>query len=114
MEIQSYSFGKIQVDGKVYSRDLILYPERVQENWRRKEGHLLQVDDLSGLEPAGCDRLVIGTGAQGVMEVAGETRRWLDRMRMKWEAMPTAEACRRYNALARQGGRVAAALHLTC
>jgi len=114
MKIQSYAFGRIQVDGRTYSRDLVLYPDRVRENWWRREGHLLQVEDLAGIEKEKLERLVIGTGAHGAMQVAPQTRDWLDRMGIAWEALPTSEACRRFNALAEEGRRVAAALHLTC
>ena len=114
MKIGEYSFGKIQVDGKTYSSDLILYPDRIEQDWWRNKGHLLQVDDLSGLAGIPCDNLVIGTGAHGAMKVAKEVERWLKGQGIRWEAHPTGKACDRYNALVEEGKKVVAALHLTC
>jgi len=114
MRIEDYSFGKIRVDGRPYAADLILYPDRVEENWWRKQGHYLQVDDLSGLAGIPCDALVIGTGAHGAMKVAKEVDNWLKGQGIRWEAHPTGKACERYNALVGEGKKVVAALHLTC
>ena len=60
--IDGYAFGRIRVGGKPYSADLILYPDRIEENWRRKQGHYLQVEDLSWLVGDPCDALIVGTG----------------------------------------------------
>ncbi len=114
MRIDDYAFGRIRVGGKSYSADLIVYPERVEQGWRRKKGHYLQVEDLSGLAGSPCDALVIGTGANGAMQIAGEVEEWLQGRGIPWEAHPTARACDRYNALLEEGKRVVAALHLTC
>jgi hypothetical protein len=114
LRIDDYSFGKIWVDARPYAADLILYPDRVEENWWRKQGHYLQVDDLSGLAGIPCDALVIGTGAHGAMKVAKEVEKWLKGKGIRWEAHPTGKACERYNALVGEGKRVVAALHLTC
>ena len=59
------------------------------------------------------EKLVVGQGANGRMRVTLETRRALEAAGIELVALPTGEACERYNGL-REGGRVAAALHLTC
>ena len=114
MKIESYSFGHITVAGNSYSRDLILLPDRVLENWWRSSGHDLQPDDLGAVTGGGIDVLIIGTGAHGAMRVGARVREWMDRSGIPWEAHPTEEACRRYNRLREEGKRAAAALHLTC
>jgi len=114
VRIDTYSFGRILVDGKAYSADLILYPDHIQENWRRKKGHFLEMDDLAGVTDVPCDALIIGTGANGAMKVAGDTTARLNRMGILWEAHATGKACDRFNALIQEGKQVIAALHLTC
>ena len=114
MKIEGYSFGKILIDGRSYSADLILYPDSIQERWWRKQGHYLQVEDLAGLEKVACDVLVVGTGASGMMKVAGEVAPWLRGRGVALQEHPTREACDRYNSLVIQGKQVVAALHLTC
>ncbi len=44
MRITVYDFGKIIVDGKTHTRDVIIYPERVEGSWWQKEGHRLDID----------------------------------------------------------------------
>ena len=114
MRIDAYTFGRIRVGGKSYGSDLILFPGRVEENWWRKQGHLLQIEDLSGLAATPFDILLIGTGAHGAMQVAEETETWLSKKGILWEVYPTGKACDRYNRLVNEGKRVVAAFHLTC
>lgn len=47
--IDSYQFGKIIIDGKIYTSDIIIYPDRVEAGWWRREGHALHRDDISGI-----------------------------------------------------------------
>ncbi len=44
--IDHYEFGRILVDGREETRDLIIPPDRVVRNWWRQQGHALVVDDL--------------------------------------------------------------------
>jgi len=114
MKIQKYSFGRIVVNGKEYTSDLILLPDgSVVSNWWRKEGHRLSVEDLKDHLPAGTKRLVVGTGAHGCMVVDEGFRVWADERGIALDVAETAEAVRIYNRLAGQGG-VAGAFHLTC
>ena len=114
MLIDDYSFGKILIRGQSFHSDLIIFPDHIQENWRRRQGHYLQKIDLAGLDKIPCDRLIFGTGAQGAMKIAREVTEWLDFSNLKWEIHRTAKACEEYNVLVKRGKRVVAALHLTC
>ena len=48
--IDSYGFGRIVVDKMNYDADLIVFPDGVQPGWRRKEGHLLEWEDIRHAE----------------------------------------------------------------
>ena len=50
--VESYSFARIVVDGTQYTRDLILFPDRVEDNWWRREGHEVfsVYDEARGME----------------------------------------------------------------
>ena len=39
MNITSYRFGKIDIDGRTYTSDVMITPERGVDAWWRKEGH---------------------------------------------------------------------------
>lgn len=111
--IQSYSFGKVIVDGTVHTSDLIILPGGVRPRWWRKEGHNLHREDLQEVIEAQPTVLVIGTGNVGLMQVSQETLDYLAAHGIRVEVERTADACQRYNELA-QSEQAAAALHLTC
>ena len=113
MKIDSYSFGRIVINGKTYTSDVILYPGRVDASWWRKEGHLLQFADVEEALQAKPDVLVIGTGYAGVMRVPRET---IDRIAAKGievKVERTSKAVALFNDL-QDGRTVIAALHITC
>jgi uncharacterized protein YprB with RNaseH-like and TPR domain len=111
--IQSYSFGKITVDGTVHTSDVIILPGGARPRWWRKEGHKLQKEDLQEVIEAQPTVLVIGTGNVGMMHVPQDTLDYLAAHGIRVEVEPTAAACERYNQLAKSE-QAAAALHLTC
>ncbi len=111
--IDSYQFGQIVVNGKDYTSDVIIFPDRVSDNWRRKTGHQIHPDDLSAVIAENPEVLIIGTGAFGLVKVLSEVKKSLDAQGIKLIAEPTEEAGNRYNQLC-HSQRVVAALHLTC
>lgn len=111
--IESYSFGRITIDGHEYASDVLVYPDSVQDGWWRKEGHHLQLEDLDDVLRRSPDVLVIGRGTFGRMKVSPELRDALEQRGLRVIAARTPEAVRRYNEL-RNEGEVVAALHLTC
>ena len=111
--IDSYDFGKIVIDGKHFTSDVIIYPDRIDANWWRKEGHELHPDDLTEVVEEKPAVLVVGTGKWGLMEVLPETRDFLQSKGIKLIVEETDDACQTYNRL-RGSERVVAALHLTC
>jgi len=111
--IDSYKFGVIVINGKSYSSDVIVYPERVDDKWVSKEGHLLLREDLGKVVEEHPDVLVVGTGNPGLMEVPQSTRSWLESKGIEVRIQPTREACLLYNRLAAERKTIAV-LHLTC
>ncbi|HIE53378.1 MAG TPA: hypothetical protein EYP85_16620 [Armatimonadetes bacterium] len=111
--IESYSFGSIAIDGRRYTADVIVYPDRVDASWWRKEGHRLDPADLQEALAAQPEVLVVGTGCYGCMKVPPETAEFVRQQGVELIAARTSEAVQKYNALA-SSKRVVAALHLTC
>ncbi|HYX84451.1 MAG TPA: MTH938/NDUFAF3 family protein [Gaiellales bacterium] len=110
--IEAYSFGRVVVDGREQTRDVIVLPNRLVTNWWRADGHRLVLADLDDVLEELPERLVVGTGAYAQMRPDPETLEELRQRGVEVEAMPTAEAVDRYRAL--DPARTAAALHLTC
>ena len=114
MNIDSYQFGKIVIDGIAYDSDVIILGDAVQSNWWRKQGHLLSVEDLETIIAAKPSVLVVGCGASGLMKVPDQTRQVLQEHDIQLETLDTNKAVQRFNELLQAGKNVAAALHLTC
>jgi hypothetical protein len=114
MRIESYDFGKITIDGKTYTSDVIILPQEIRESWWRKEGHCLQIDDLTDVISAKPDALVVGTGYYGNMAVPAATRNFLEAKGIQVHTAKTAQAVREFNELQKNIANVVAALHLTC
>ena len=112
-KIESYHFGEIVVNGRRYSSDVIIYPDRIKDQWWRQEGHSLLVSDVWELMQEPPEVLVIGQGSVGRMDVPAETRHALQEAGIEVIVEPTAQACKTYNRL-REKRQVIAALHLTC
>ena len=111
--IQSWRFGAVVIDGETYTDDLVVFADRVAPRWWRKEGHLLQLDDLKEALADHPEVLVIGTGSQQCMEVADQVLDHTRRIGVELVAFDTRTACRTFNDLLGRR-RAVAALHLTC
>lgn len=113
MKIQDYTFGKIVIEGKIYTSDVIIYPQRLDASWWRKEGHLLQPEDITGVLDAEPEAVIIGTGYSGGMRVPRQTLDLLESKGIEVHIALTRDAVSLYQKL--HGKRmVIAALHLTC
>jgi hypothetical protein len=110
--IENYEFGRVTIDGREHTKDVIVLPDRVVGNWWRKDGHALVLDDLSDVLDDLPEHLVVGTGASGRMEPDPRTLEALNRRGVEVEVLPTDRAVGRYGEL--NPAETAAALHLTC
>ncbi len=114
MKIDSYSFGRIVIEGRIYMSDVIVYPDRVDASWWRKEGHRLQPDDIAEALNEHPDVLIIGTGFAGVMRVSQEVLAYIASQGIEARVARTAKAVELYNDLQGKKKHVIAALHVTC
>mgnify|MGYP006308879883 CR=1 FL=1 len=111
--IEEYSFGLMVVDGKTYTNDLIIFPERIQPEWWRESGHSLCREDIEEILEEKPDVLVIGTGSSGVMDVPPETMKLIREEGIELVIEPTARAVDAYNRISPLRPTVGA-FHLTC
>ncbi len=112
-KIDNYRFGEIVIDGRSYSCDVVIYPDHVDGDWWRAEGHSVALSDLWEVMESPPAVLVIGQGSPGRMDVPDDTRRKLEQSGIELFVQPTSRACTTYNQI-RNIRRVVAALHLTC
>jgi hypothetical protein len=110
--IDGYDFGRVRIDGRQETRDVIVLPARVVRGWWRKDGHGLVLEDLDDVLDELPERLIVGTGAYGRMRPDPGALEALRARGLDVEVLPTGAAVERYAELDPQ--RTAAALHLTC
>jgi len=112
-EIQAYRFGRIVIDGVVYNRDVIIFPDRVRSNWRRRDGHNLALEDLVEVLEGNPEVVILGRGAFGRMKVSDNIRELITERGIELVVLRTEGATKAYNEM-RERRRVIAALHLSC
>ena len=111
--IEHYDLGRIVIDGKEYTSDVIIYPDHVDGNWWRKEGHRLQIVDIEKAIEEKPEILIVGTGASGLMEVPKEAESYITSRGIRLVVDRTREACKAYNRFSKLAKTIGA-LHLTC
>jgi hypothetical protein len=112
--IDDYSFGSITINGKNYSRDIIIYPDgRIQDSWWRKSGHSLCRDDIKELIESEPDIIIAGTGSPGLMKPDSRLEEYLSNNNIEFKALPTKGAALLYNRLSKEKS-AGACFHLTC
>lgn len=114
MRIDSYSFGHIEINGQAYTSDVVIFEDRVDSSWRRKEGHSLYPEDITAILKAKPDVLIIGTGYFGMMTVPKKTLDHIVSSGIEVKVIRTAKAVELYNSLKDKKTTVIAAFHITC
>lgn len=109
--INSYEFGRIIIENKTYTNDIILLGKDVKPKWWREKGHNLIKEDLKGVIEYKPELLIVGTGAYGMMKISSNLSKQLN---IKIESYPTKDAVKKYNQEIKSDKKIAGAFHLTC
>ena len=110
--IESYSFGKMLINGVEHLSDLVVSPNGVDASWWRKEGHRFSPEDLSNVDLDGIESVFIGTGQDGLMVVDPITKDLLTEKGIQFFIAKTAVAVDRFNDC--EHSRKVGFFHLTC
>ena len=111
--IEGYRFGRFSFGGQEHTSDVIIHGDRVT-SWWRVAGHSVAREDIETLVSDKPAVIVIGTGANGLMRVPEDTRRFIEGSAIKLVVEETAKAVQTFNRLQADGRDVAIAMHLTC
>jgi hypothetical protein len=112
--IEKYRFGSITVSGRQYTSDLKIIHGQVHSDWWRKNGHLVDIDDVVDIIGEKPDYLVIGSGSSGLMKVNGPLQEYLADCGIRLITEPTSIAVETFNQLYGEGKDIAGGFHLTC
>jgi len=116
MRFGQFTFGSIEIDGTTYEHDVVIDRGRVR---KRKKGPSRPFRGTLGHTPLSlaekipwkCERLVVGTGADGALPVMDDVVAEARRRHVRLVIVPTARALRE---LERAGEATNAILHVTC
>lgn len=103
--VRGYAAGRVTIGEQVYTRSLLLSPQRIITDWRPASVNELTMEDLQQVEQLQPEIILLGTGARLVFPPLRPSDG-----RLGFEVMDTAAACRTYNILAGEGRNVTAAL----
>jgi hypothetical protein len=113
--IEKCGFGKMEIDGRVYTSDLLILPDgEIADAWRRIRGHRLALEDIQSLLATRPGIIVAGTGIYGRMGIAPALEAYLTDSGIELIAQPTKSAAQTYNDLIGGAKSVAGCFHLTC
>ena len=114
MKIDNYEFGRITIDGKNFTKDVIIMPNEIKTNWWRKQSHRLILADIQEIIDDKPDILLVGTGKFGLMKVSDKVIEYCKNNQIELIIDDTSTIVRRFNELSNSEKRIIAALHLTC
>lgn len=119
MILTDYTFGKVKIDGREFTSDLVIYEDIIVLNWRRERGHNLSIKDLEQIpfftvDVNDIDRVIIGTGEMGMMKVPQETMNYLIEKGINFGIYPTDSAIPEFNKYRQQSVVLVGLFHLTC
>jgi uncharacterized protein len=103
--VRAYAAGRVTIGEQVYTRSLLLSPQRIITDWRPASVTELTVEDLQQVEQLRPEIILLGTGERLVFPALRPSHGTVG-----FEVMDTAAACRTYNILAGEGRNVTAAL----
>lgn len=113
--IDACAFGKMIIDGKTYTSDLIIFPDgSVADSWWRQRGHVLTLSDMEALMKAHPEMIVAGTGTSGRMRPETGLSDLLKKKKIAFTPLENDRAVKVYNTALSSGKRIGGCFHLTC
>lgn len=114
IQIDSFRFGEIIIDGKAYHSDVYVFWDGEVKEFETSTRHLFSMDELSFVLKKKPEAVVIGTGDSGFFKISDEVRVTLRENRIELVEALTREAIKKFNELVEADKRVVAYMHITC
>jgi hypothetical protein len=110
-------FGSITIEGRVSEHDVIIRLNGRVDKRKKKlskaiygTSHIISLDEAKYIYEDGAERLVIGTGQQGLVKLSSEAAEYLQD-KCQVELLPTQKAIQAWN---EAEGAVIGLFHVTC
>ena len=119
--IEEYRFGSIKILGKTYDYDMEVRWTGEVLKWWRKEGHLVDIDDVKRAVEQSPDVIIIGTGHSGMAKVTNEAQSFIKEKGIELIIDITEEATKTFNIICQESEeetgkqeKIIGLFHLTC
>ena len=116
--IDQTSFGSITIEGKEFEHDILIRLDGQVEKRKKKlskaiygTSHIVSLDEAKYVYEKGTDRLILGSGQYGNVELSEEAADYFNRKHCQVKLLPTPEAIRAWN---EAEGSAAGLFHVTC
>lgn len=116
--IDRTKFGSITIEGVVFKHDVIVRLNGQVKKRKKKlskavygTSHIVSLDEAQHVYEEGAERLIVGTGQQGLVKLSDEAAGYFKRNECQVELLPTPEAIQAWN---EAGGDVIGLFHVTC
>ncbi len=111
-------FGAITIEGEKHERDIIIRLGGQVKKRKKKlskavygTSHVISLDEAKHVSEKGAERLIVGAGQFGLVELSDEASAYFARKGCKVDLMPTKEAVQAWN---KAQGAVIGLFHVTC
>lgn len=117
-KIDGTEFGSITIDSHRIDHDVIIRLSGEVAKRRKKlskavygTSHTVSLAEAEYIYEAGADRLIIGSGQSGMVELSAEAKAYFEKRKLAVDLAPTPEAITRWNQVK---GAVIGLFHVTC
>jgi hypothetical protein len=117
-KIERTEFGSITIDGTDYEHDVLIRLDGQVKKRKKKlskavygTSHTVSLDEAKHIYEKGADRLIIGTGQYGRVELSDEAADYFKTKKCFVELCPTPKAIKSWNKLKRD---IIGLFHVTC
>ena len=117
-KIDSTKFGSITIQGETIENDVVIRLDGEVEKRKKKlskavygTSHTISLDEAKHLYQAGAEKLIIGTGQTGQVELSDKAAEYFKKKKCQVKLLPTPEAMRAWN---KAQGPVLGMFHVTC
>ena len=114
VKLKATGFGWIETERSRFQSDIVIYPDqRIETRFQGRPGdsHTISLNEVKRVLAGTRARLVIGSGQDGIAQVAAEAEDYLKKNSIEFQVAPTPEAILIYNQLPEPK---AAIFHVTC
>jgi hypothetical protein len=116
--IDDTKFASITISGELYEHDVVIRLSGKVKKRKKKlskavygTSHKVSLDEAEHIFQAGAERLIVGTGQSGLLDLSPEAADFFRQNAVAVELLPTPRAVKTWNAAR---GAIIGMFHITC